>query len=63
MSYLMIGYDPALLCTEDPVLLLFTYQNYFNSFEKIFLGYCAASTLNSKDSSIILKRYHFNMIV
>ena len=37
MSYLMIGYDPALLCTEDPVLLLFTYQNYFNSFEKIFL--------------------------
>ena len=53
MSYLMIGYDPALLCTEDPVFLLFTYQNYFNSFEKIFLGYCAASTLNSKDSSLV----------
>ena len=53
MSNLVIGYDSALLRAEDSVFLFLTYQNDFHSFQKIFLGYCAAPVFNCKDCSLI----------
>ena len=53
MPYFMIGDNFPLFRTEDPVLLLLTYQNHFHSFQQILLGNCFSAVLDSQNGRLI----------
>ena len=49
----MVRHDPALFHAEDPVLLLFSYQDDFHGLQKILLGDCLAAVLNRENRALV----------